>query len=438
MKAVLATLGCIVPGFGSISGFLVGTGIDLIYGRDIDKLIDKVADIFEEKKVYVFDCPNCGKSWATTVDLKKDDSDLDDEIEDILKNLKEYERLQNNNSERVDEDLKELFYDESEAVIVNDNSNGSEKSSQIVSSHSVNMLLIEVLFDVAKTFNILSKDFYDAVSKVFIITNDEYEKLDRISDVSTEAKAEMKSQLKNFYADVITHISQACRGTMDSPVLVERSAVNLPFSMEVHGVYPIDLDDSKKLVVGVIRTGILHTGDRVSLDQGNNALIESISMFGKLLDQAEAGDVCAIIVPSDFINDNDMRVFYKIPQLIHECGNLSDCSNNRQKEITEADEEYMMEYKTCLEEGATISHKERRLLNHLRDSLGISPERGIELETLCLLSTLSYEEKEYVAEVKACLADGSVMSDRERRLLNRLAVSLNIDEERARELEAKL
>ncbi|MBD5188794.1 MAG: hypothetical protein HDS95_00740 [Bacteroidales bacterium] len=64
MKAVLAAVGSVVPGFGNAAGFLVGGALDLIYGDDIKKFIDKVADEFDDNKVYVFDCPQCGHSWA--------------------------------------------------------------------------------------------------------------------------------------------------------------------------------------------------------------------------------------------------------------------------------------------------------------------------------------------------------------------------------------
>lgn len=64
MKAVLTVAGSVIPGFGNIAGFVAGTVIDVVYGDDINKLVDKVADEFESHKVYVFTCPNCGKSWT--------------------------------------------------------------------------------------------------------------------------------------------------------------------------------------------------------------------------------------------------------------------------------------------------------------------------------------------------------------------------------------
>lgn len=102
--------------------------------------------------------------------------------------------------------------------------------------------------------------------------------------------------------------------------------------------------------------------------------------------------------------------------------------------VNSKEQEYLDEYKICIENDGVISDRERRLLNRLRDSLGISEERAIELEVQCNPSILSNEEKEYLEEFKACMEDG-VISDRERRLLDRLAKSLNISSERVAQIE---
>ncbi len=93
MKAVLAYVGSVVPGIGNIGGFLAGGVVDFIYGDDIKKFIDKVADIFDDNKVYVFDCPNCGNSWARK----------EDEI-----NSSDYDELDDEEKEQVDEYI-EIF-----------------------------------------------------------------------------------------------------------------------------------------------------------------------------------------------------------------------------------------------------------------------------------------------------------------------------------------
>ncbi len=106
----------------------------------------------------------------------------------------------------------------------------------------------------------------------------------------------------------------------------------------------------------------------------------------------------------------------------------------------DAEREYIEELKACLEEDGVITSSERRLLDKLRKKLGISTERANQLEEN-LAPQLTEEEKEYLEDVKSCVEDGrsiSQLSNAERRLLEKSRISLNISEERARELENSL
>ena len=102
--------------------------------------------------------------------------------------------------------------------------------------------------------------------------------------------------------------------------------------------------------------------------------------------------------------------------------------------ISANEQEYIDEYKSCMEDGG-ISDKEQRLLSRLAKSLGISKQGIIELEKLCSQPSLSEEENEYITEYLTCYDDGE-MSDKEQRLLSRLAKSLGISAARAKELES--
>ena len=59
----------------------------------------------------------------------------------------------------------------------------------------------------------------------------------------------------------------------------------------------------------------------------------------------------------------------------------------------------------------------------------------MELESMCSASQLTDEEKEYWEEYKECLNDGGTITPSERRLLERLRKSLDISEQRAKEIE---
>lgn len=108
----------------------------------------------------------------------------------------------------------------------------------------------------------------------------------------------------------------------------------------------------------------------------------------------------------------------------------SNNSNNKKSE-----QEYMDEIKACLADDGVITDRERRLLDKLRKSLGISEVRACELEKLCNPSTLTAEEQEYAAEIKACLEDDGEITEREARLLKKLSMSLGISDARAVQIQ---
>ena len=65
---------------------------------------------------------------------------------------------------------------------------------------------------------------------------------------------------------------------------------------------------------------------------------------------------------------------------------------------------------------------------------GISEERAKELESTLTVPQLTDDEKEYLEAFKDACEDGKV-SDKQRRLLEKLRVMYGISEKRARELE---
>ena len=142
----------------------------------------------------------------------------------------------------------------------------------------------------------------------------------------------------------------------------------------------------------------------------------------------------------DVMTEEDEELNERIPEVIEELKQLrqgkdSSTTLSPSASLTSEEQEYLEEIKACLEEDGEITSKERRLLDRLRKSLGITEARAKELEDS--IDDLSDDEKEYQEELKACLEDGTI-SDRERRLLNRIRKSLGITEERAKEIEDRL
>ena len=131
---------------------------------------------------------------------------------------------------------------------------------------------------------------------------------------------------------------------------------------------------------------------------------------------------------------NQEKQNYRKNSSCHAAADL-DAEDATHKEPSDEEEEYMDEVKACMEEDGEISKGERRLLEKLRIKRGISQKRAAELEASLSNPTLTDAEQEYLDEYRECLDEDGEISAGERRLLNRLRSKLGISEARASELE---
>ena len=104
-----------------------------------------------------------------------------------------------------------------------------------------------------------------------------------------------------------------------------------------------------------------------------------------------------------------------------------------QKELPNNEEKYKEEVLFYLEDNGVITDIERRFLEKKRVRLGVSEERAKEIEEECL-PQLTSEEKEYIEALKE-LGDADLQNPRIRRMLDHERDDLGISEERALELE---
>jgi len=104
-------------------------------------------------------------------------------------------------------------------------------------------------------------------------------------------------------------------------------------------------------------------------------------------------------------------------------------------DMSDAEQEYLEMVNDCLEDGV-ISDDERRLLDRRLQRLGISRERGEELEAKA--DHFSLREAGFAEEVRFCLEDDGRISPDERRILKRLREKLSLTEERANEIEHRV
>ena len=212
------------------------------------------------------------------------------------------------------------------------------------------------------------------------------------------------------------------------------------FYMDIEDSFGIE--DRGVVITGQVKSGTISVGDKIILvnddDSSKVCQIIGIEMFRKLLDICEAGDNVGLLIKGIDIKDEIRRGAFveyydgKSPVGSYLQNSPETSSGN---EVTSTEQEYLDELKACLEEDGEISPKERRLLERFREKLGISAERAKELEESLSAPQLTDAEKEYLEEYKACIEEDGEISPKERRLLNRIRESLGISEERANEIE---
>ena len=207
------------------------------------------------------------------------------------------------------------------------------------------------------------------------------------------------------------------------------------FYMDI--VDTFEIADRGVVVTGQVKSGCIEVGDKIILKNNLNnyskvSQIIGIEMFRKLLDYCEEGDNVGILLKGienkNEISQGTSIQYYNDNEAVENSPSLIES-------VTANEQEYLKELKACLEEGGEISTGERRLLKRIRESLGISEKRAKELEDSLSIPKLTDAEKEYLDEYKACLDEDSEITAGERRLLNRIRESLGISEERANEIE---
>lgn len=255
------------------------------------------------------------------------------------------------------------------------------------------------------------------------------ETLNRIKEQAEEDEEAMKEQLIDLYRECINAIGKKCNGGMDNRIAVDESDYRKDFSMEISASYPYV--DGTMILVGLVKTGRVKIDD-VILCGGKEYKVGGVIMFEKILVECEAGDVAGLIVPAN----KDCRI---------ERGTVATCNNaektkdlDNATEISDSEKEYLDAVKSCLEDDGTITDKERKLLNRLCQSLNISEERAKSLEKSLSESKLLPNEQEYADEVKATIGEDGKLSEKECRLLARVGKSLGLTDERMSEINHML
>ena len=152
------------------------------------------------------------------------------------------------------------------------------------------------------------------------------------------------------------------------------------FYMDIEDTFGIE--GRGVVITGRVKKGCITVGEKIILTNNQNnyskvSQIIGIEMFRKLLDYCEEGDNVGILLKG-IENKNEIPKGTSV-QYYNE---TLEKSSSLIESIATDEQIYLDEYKACIEEDGEISPKERRLLNRIRESLGISEERANEIEKL--------------------------------------------------------
>ena len=209
-----------------------------------------------------------------------------------------------------------------------------------------------------------------------------------------------------------------------------------PFLMKIDNVY--EVEGRGTIAAGCIERGTIHVGDTVCLSKGKTSVLATIGgvkMFNKILDEGEAGDDADLILKG--VSKSTVKVGMTIT-IAEDVPPIDDDDEvieaEKTSKFSDAEQEYLDNLKDFLEDDAEITPRERKMLDRIRQNLGISEERAKELEE-SLKPQLTEDEQEYLDMYREYAEKGEI-TEKERNRLNKFAAALGISEERIKQLEA--
>lgn len=477
MKAVLSAAGSALGGVGVIPGFLAGTAIDVIYGKDINKLVDKVADQFDDNKVYVFTCPKCGHTWSRKEDdiqdcdteyygesntysesesepddsndkFKVDFSDFLDKVDDAAHDLKLMNKLckdmvfwgshyRNDNNVTASQyyflaGLCALLY--------------AKANYEIANPHKVNKQL-EKAWAFLRDANALfpDKEYKLMLACVDTLLAEDPEECANLDTIETAYYSFDNNTL--FKEDYLIDIYEECRflSIYHANIIINEADEEYDDDVRVKlWRSGLNLQDKHYRMFCNLKLFLLSNGERTStgkmtLRQARH-LNDAYYTDGYTIEKCDTNDPfdqqwlsAAVDYAKSIIEDTNPYYARDIDQgmeILNKIATLDKC-NSVIFACCQLAEYY--------EEGTILEKNITKALSYYKKA-GLEDEIArlmAETKTSGTSSSISDSEAEYLEEVKECLENG-VISKGERRLLEKLRIKLGISEERAAELEQSL
>ena len=439
-----ATIGtAILPGIGTILGAAAGFIGSAMFNQKVNESIDKAGDYIEDEFAdieYEYMCPKCGKRWTSNQNVSyiSSDNPSDPEIgQFVLMTGKKlignpHIQLSNNFSQVMGIALKERFFSIIEShfgITIPDDVRNSLKTYDNVSDYLIKEIATKAsLSNAAKTkieqyvltagVNAVGNSYLKLSNQIIISGRDIYPLIE--SRFGVTIPYDTRNCLKT-YQNVADYL---IKGGVDKTKLISNTAYDKQVEQYVQIIGAKVLDDSN-----------IQLSDDLSQVMGQPAKEKFFSII-----ESDLGYRIPIIIIDSFKTYQDVADYLsfvfptKIEYNPELDSNTNTASTTNQEPLNSKSElDYVEALKEFLEDDE-ISDRERRMLERIRQSLGISEQRAAELEASLKIPKLTEDEQEYLDMYREYVEEGEI-TEKERKRLDRFASALGISPERMKELE---
>ena len=466
-----AAIGSVVPIAGTAVGAAIGFATGVVAGAVMDDKVNKVSDDFEDilfdNATFNFVCPNCGNSWKSEYSNNNKDCEYrpvnqdDDDNEGLVP-------LTSSTVRRIKQTIANLLDCDVEDIIstkdLEDDLNADDDDKQYI----IDDLEAEFDITISKTASDITfvDDLIECVTGESIWEEDEkYED----AGIEDREKDEAISRLNSFidsyvndeYKDMeITKLANMFENeAIESPNSIIQSqyyclaAVSrIEFFLKEwfdNGFKNYSVEEQLiKLDEQCITNGIGNIQKAISLLPDDKEYLLIYGILNMLNDYfveckedkdefnkkyAHYADKCKDCDNSMFNMEWLVGLYNKVYDSLLTCFETD--ASEESADDNDAEKEYLDNLRELLEDDAEITPRERKMLNRIRQKLGISEERAKELEALLSKPQLTEDEQEYLDMYREYAEKGSV-TEKERRRLDKFAAAMGISENRAKEIES--
>lgn len=446
----------ILPGVGTVIGAGIGLVGSAMFHTAVNDGIDAAADFVTDAE-YEFTCPKCGHHW-----IGQDDNDIDEEYEEegmVPLNSSTVRRVKQTIANLLDCDVEDIISTKD----LEDDLNADDEDKQYI----IDDLEAEFDITISKTASDITfvDDLIECVTGESIWQEDEeYEDAGIEDSEKDEAISRLNSFIDSYVNDEYKDMEISKLANM-----FENEAIESPNSIIQSQYYCLAavsrmefflkewLDNGfenysveeqvNKLNEQCITNGIDNIQKALSLLPDDKEYLLIYAILNMLNDYyveckedkdefnkkyAHYADECKDCDNSMFNMEWLVGLYNKVYDCLLTCFDTE--ASEESVDDNDAEEEYLDNLREFLEDDAEITPRERKMLDRIRQKLGISEERAKELEASLTKPPLTEDEQEYLDMYHEYAEKGEI-TEKERRRLDKFATAMGISEKRMRELE---